>query len=465
MSDMEKKRETFASRVGFILISAGCAIGLGNVWRFPYIVGQYGGAAFVLVYLVFLVLFGLPIMVMEFANGRASKKSVALSYDVLEPKGTKWHWAKWFHMAGDYILMMFYTTIAGWLVQYFVKFLRGDFYAGMTAEQVGGEFDKLMTDPSLMAIYMLVVVIVCFYVCGHGLQNGVENVSKKMMICLMLLMVVMAVNSCMIPEGREGLKFYLLPDFSRMQEAGVFNALYAAMGQAFFTLSIGIGALAIFGSYIGDERRLTGEGLNVMILDTFVAFTAGLIIFPACFAYNGGQTGQGPSLVFVTLPNVFNHMALGRLWGAMFFLFMSFAALTTIIAVFQNIISFATDLTGCSVKRAVGVNGVVIAVLSFPALLGYNLLSGIQPLGAGSTILDLEDFIVSNNILPIGSMIYLFFCTRKCGWGWKNFIHEADKGEGLKFPGGKAVQFYISWVVPLLVLFILVMGYKDKFFA
>lgn len=461
---MEKKRETFASRIGFILISAGCAIGLGNVWRFPYIVGQYGGAAFVLVYLVFLVILGLPIMVMEFANGRASKKSVALSYDVLEPKGTKWHLAKWFHMAGCYILMMFYTTVAGWLLHYFIKFLRGDFTEGMTAEAVGAEFNSMLADPSLMAIYMLIVVIVCFFVCSRGLQSGVENVSKKMMVALMILMVVMAVNSALLPGGREGLSFYLKPDFSRMAEAGMFNALYAAMGQAFFTLSIGIGALAIFGSYIGNERSLAGEGLNVMLLDTFVAFVAGLIIFPACYAYNSGETGQGPSLVFVTLPNVFNNMPLGRLWGAMFFLFMTFAALTTVIAVFQNIISFATDLTGCSVKRAVGVNGIAIAILSFPALLGYNLLSNVQPLGAGSTILDFEDFIVSNNILPIGSMIYLFFCTRKCGWGWKNFLSEANKGAGLKFPGGKAMQFYVSFIIPAVVLFILVMGYVDKFF-
>lgn len=461
---MENKRETFASRVGFILISAGCAIGLGNVWRFPFIVGQYGGAAFVLVYLLFLVVFGLPIMVMEFANGRASKKSVALSYDVLEPKGSKWHFVKWFHMAGDYILMMFYTTIAGWLMNYFVKFLRGDFVAGMTAEAVGEEFNSMLADPSLMAIYMLITVVLCFYVCGHGLQNGVENISKKMMVCLMILMVVIAVNSCLLPGGGEGLKFYLLPDFSRMQEAGIFNALYAALGQSFFTLSIGIGALAIFGSYIGDERRLAGEGLNVMVLDTFVAFVAGLIIFPACYAYNGGETGQGPSLVFVTLPNVFNNMALGRLWGALFFLFMTFAALTTIIAVFQNIISFATDLTGCSVKKAVGVNGIIIAALSFPALLGYNILADIQPLGAGTTILDLEDFIVSNNILPIGSMIYLFFCTRRYGWGWKNFTAEANKGKGLRFPTGKAMQFYVSYIIPAIVLFILVMGYVDKFF-
>ena len=460
---MKKERELFASRIGFILISAGCAIGLGNVWRFPYIVGQYGGAAFVLVYLLFLVVLGLPIMVMEFANGRASKTSVARSYDVLEPKGTKWHYVKYFHMAGNYILMMFYTTVAGWLLSYFVKFVKGEFQAGMTAEAVSGVFDGLLQDPLTMSCYMLFVVVLCFLICAQGLQNGVEKVSKKMMACLLILMVVIAVNSCLLPGGAEGLKFYLLPDFGRMAEAGVFNALYAAMGQAFFTLSIGIGALAIFGSYIGDDRRLTGEGISVMLLDTFVAFVAGLIIFPACYAYNGGQTGQGPSLIFVTLPNVFNNMPLGRLWGALFFLFMSFAALTTVIAVFQNIISFATDLTGCSVKKAVIGNGIAIALLSFPALLGYNLLSGVAPFGG--TILDFEDFLVSNNILPIGSLIYLLFCTRKCGWGWDNFIKEADKGRGIKFPASGGMRFYVSYVLPLIVLFILIMGYKDKFFG
>ena len=416
-----------------------------------------------LVYLLFLIALGLPIMVMEFANGRASKTSVARSYDVLEPKGTKWHYVKWFHMAGNYLLMMFYTTVAGWLMYYFIKFLRGDFNAGMSAAEVSGAFDELLANPALMSGFMLVVVVLCFVVCARGLQNGVEKVSKKMMACLLILMVVIAVNSCLLPGGREGLKFYLLPDFSRMAEAGIFNALYAAMGQAFFTLSIGIGALAIFGSYIGDDRRLTGEGISVMLLDTFVAFVAGLIIFPACFAYNGGETGQGPSLIFVTLPNVFNDMPLGRLWGALFFLFMTFAALTTVIAVFQNIISFATDLTGCSVKKAVIVNGIAIAILSFPALLGYNLLSGVAPFGW--TILDFEDFLVSNNILPIGSLIYLMFCTRKCGWGWDAFRREADKGRGIRFPGSPALRFYISYIVPLIVLFILVMGYHDKFFA
>lgn len=462
---MEKTRETFASRVGFILISAGCAIGLGNVWRFPYIVGQYGGAAFVLVYLIFLVVFGLPIMVMEFANGRASQKSVALSYETLEPKGTKWHYVKWFHIAGNYILMMYYTTISGWLLQYFLKFVKGDFVQGMSAEAVSGEFSNMLSDPVLMSAFMLFTVIACFLVCSKGLQKGVESVSQKMMVCLMLLMIVMAINSILLPGGKAGLEFYLKPDFGRMKEAGIFNALYAALGQSFFTLSIGIGALAIFGSYIGKERKLTGEGINVLVLDTCVAFTAGLIIFPACFAYNGGETGQGPSLIFQTLPNVFTHMPFGRLWGSLFFVFMTFAAFTTVIAVFQNIIAFMTDLTGCSTKKAIIINGIALAALSFPCVLGYNIWSDFAPFGEGSTVLDLEDFIVSNNILPIGSMIYLFFSTRKLGWGWDKFIEEANTGKGIKFPAGKLARFYVTWIIPLIVLIILVMGYKDKFFA
>lgn len=460
---MEKNRERFTSRIGFILISAGCAIGLGNVWRFPYIVGQYGGAAFVLIYLAFLIVFGLPIMVMEFANGRASKKSVALSYEQLEPKGSRWHNFKWFHMAGNYILMMFYTTVAGWLFYYFIKFIKGDFTAGMNAELVGAEFNKMLSNPVLMSVFMILTVVICFFVCAKGLQKGVENVSKKMMACLLVLMIVIAINSCMLPGGKAGLEFYLKPDFSKMREAGIFNSIYAALGQAFFTLSIGIGALAIFGSYIGDEQRLAGEGINVLVLDTFVAFVSGLIIFPACYAYNGGQTGQGPSLIFVTLPSVFNNMPLGRLWGSLFFLFMTFAAFTTVIAVFQNIISFATDITGCSVKKAVIVNGILITLLSFPCLLGFNVWSDIQILGGN--ILDFEDFIVSNNILPIGSVIYLIFSTQRFGWGWDNFVAEANKGKGIKFMRGKVFRFYVSYIIPAIIVFILIMGYKDKFFA
>ena len=452
-------REKFSSRLGFILISAGCAIGLGNVWRFPYIVGQYGGAAFVLIYAVFLVLLGLPIIVMEFAVGRASQKSAALSFDVLEPKGSKWHFEKWFAMAGNYILMMFYTTVAGWLFLYFVKMAAGDF-AGLDADGVAGEFNAMLSNPSLMIGFMVLCVVFCFSVCAMGLQGGVEKITKLMMVSLLVLMVVLAINSVRMEGSRPGLEFYLKPDFNKIKETGIGEVVFAALGQSFFTLSIGIGALAIFGSYIGKERRLTGEAINVTILDTFVAFMAGLIIFPACFAYNI-EPGQGPSLIFITLPNVFNNMPGGRFWGTLFFLFMSFAALSTIIAVFQNIISFAQDLWGWSLKKASVFNGVLITLLSLPCALGFNVWSGITPFGAHSTIQDLEDFIVSNNILPLGSLVYLLFCVTKYGWGWKKFNEEANEGKGIKYPAW--TRKYVTFVLPLIVLFIFVQGYIEKF--
>ena len=454
-------REKFSSRLGFILISAGCAIGLGNVWRFPYIVGQYGGAAFVLIYAVFLVLLGLPIIVMEFAVGRASQKSAALSFDVLEPKGSKWHFEKWFAMAGNYILMMFYTTVAGWLFLYFVKMAAGDF-AGLDADGVAGEFNAMLSNPSLMIGFMVLCVVFCFSVCAMGLQGGVEKITKLMMVSLLVLMVVLAINSVRMEGSRPGLEFYLKPDFNKIKETGIGEVVFAALGQSFFTLSIGIGALAIFGSYIGKERRLTGEAINVTILDTFVAFMAGLIIFPTCFAYNI-EPGQGPSLIFITLPNVFNNMPGGRFWGTLFFLFMSFAAASTVIAVFQNIVSFATDLTGCSVKKAVVVNMIAVTLLSLPCVLGFNVWSNVTPFGPGSTILDLEDFIVSNNLLPLGSLVYLLFCTSRYGWGFKNFLGEANEGKGIKFPVWARV--YVSYIIPVVVLYIFVQGYWSKFFA
>ena len=454
-------REKFSSRLGFILISAGCAIGLGNVWRFPYIVGQYGGAAFVLIYAVFLVLLGLPIIVMEFAVGRASQKSAALSFDVLEPKGSKWHFEKWFAMAGNYILMMFYTTVAGWLFLYFVKMAAGDF-AGLDADGGAGEFNAMLSNPSLMIGFMILCVVFCFSVCAMGLQGGVEKITKLMMVSLLVLMVVLAINSVRMEGSRPGLEFYLKPDFNKIKETGIGEVVFAALGQSFFTLSIGIGALAIFGSYIGKERRLTGEAINVTILDTFVAFMAGLIIFPACFAYNI-EPGQGPSLIFITLPNVFNNMPGGRFWGTLFFLFMSFAAASTVIAVFQNIVSFATDLTGCSVKKAVVVNMIAVTLLSLPCVLGFNVWSNVTPFGPGSTILDLEDFIVSNNLLPLGSLVYLLFCTSRYGWGFKNFLGEANEGKGIKFPVWARV--YVSYIIPVVVLYIFVQGYWSKFFA
>ena len=449
------EREKFSSRLGFILISAGCAIGLGNVWRFPYIVGEYGGAAFVLIYLAFLVILGLPIVVMEFSVGRASRKSAALSFDVLEPKGTKWHLNKYVAMAGNYLLMMFYTTVGGWMMLYFFKMLKGDF-TGMNAEAVAGEFGSMLGNPGLMGFFMVVTVLACFCVCAMGLQNGVERITKAMMVCLLMLMVVLALHSMTLEGGGPGLAFYLKPDFGKMKEAGLGEAVFAAMGQSFFTLSIGIGALAIFGSYIGKDRSLTGEAISVTLLDTLVAFMAGLIIFPACFAYNI-ELASGPSLVFITLPNVFNHMTGGRLWGTLFFLFMTFAAFSTIIAVFQNIISFATDLTGCSLKKAVLCNGAAIIILSLPCVLGFNLWSGFQPLGSGSTVLDLEDFILSNNLLPLGSMVYLLFCTSRYGWGFENFMREANEGTGIKFP--RWAKAYVSYILPLIVLCIFLQGY------
>ena len=453
------EREKFGSRLGFILISAGCAIGLGNVWRFPYITGVYGGAAFVLLYLFFLLILGLPIMVMEFAVGRGSQKSAALSFDMLEPNGTKWHWYKWGAMAGNYLLMMFYTTIGGWMVLYFFKMAAGQF-EGMNTEQVQNAFVKLTGNPGLMTVFMILVVLLGFGICVRGLQNGVEKITKAMMLCLLALMVVLAARSVVLPGGEEGLKFYLYPDFKKLFEAGVGEVVYAAMGQAFFTLSLGIGALAIFGSYIGKDRALTGEAVSVTVLDTMVALMAGLIIFPACFAYNV-QPDSGPSLIFITLPNVFNAMAGGRLWGTLFFLFMSFAALSTIIAVFENIISFAMDLTGCSRKKAVLWNLIAIILLSMPCVLGFNILSGFTPFGAGSNVLDLEDFIVSNNLLPLGSLVYLLFCTSKYGWGYEKFMEEANTGKGIKFPGW--IRAYVKYVLPLIVVGIFVMGYYTKF--
>lgn len=453
------QREKFGSRLGFILISAGCAIGLGNVWRFPYITGKYGGAAFVLIYLVFLVLLGLPIMVMEFAVGRASQASVAMSFDRLEPLGTKWHWYKWFGMAGNYLLMMFYTTIGGWILLYVFKMAGGEF-EGKNADEIAGVFGNLMEKPGLMTICMIVVVAVCFGIVCMGLQKGVEKITKKMMILLLALMVILAIRSATLPGAGEGLRFYLLPDFKKAAESGMKEVIFAAMGQSFFTLSLGIGAIAIFGSYIDKKRRLTEEAVCVTVLDTCVALIAGMIIFPACFAF-GVQPDSGPSLIFITLPNIFNSMSGGRIWGTLFFLCMLFAAASTIIAVFENIIAFAMDLTNCSRAKAVVINLIAIVILSLPCILGFNVLSGFQPLGAGSNVLDLEDFIVSNNLLPLGSLVYLLFCTSRYGWGWKKFCEEANAGEGIKFP--KWTRIYVSYILPLIVLFIFVQGYWSKF--
>lgn len=451
-----EKRERLSSRIGFILISVGCAVGLGNVWRFPYITGKYGGAAFVLIYLGFLVILGLPIMVMEFSVGRASQRSAARSFHELEPKGSKWHIASWLIMAGNYVLMMFYTTVAGWMLIYIKKMVAGEF--AQESVDTGAVFNEMLGSPAGMVGGMIVVVVLGTLVCSIGLQKGVERITKWMMSLLFVILLVLCVRSVTLPGAGEGLAFYLVPDFSKITEAGIGNVLYAAMGQAFFTLSLGIGAMAIFGSYVNRERSLTGEALNVCVLDTVVAFLAGLIIFPACFAFDVNP-GEGPGLVFVTLPNIFRQMAGGRIFGTLFFVFMSFAALSTVIAVFQNIISFYQDLLGFGKRKAAIVNGIVIAILSIPCALGFNLWSGVQPLGFD--IQGFEDFIISNNILPIGSLIYLVFCTWRYGWGWKKFTEEADTGKGLKFP--KWSRVYVSYILPVIVLVIFVMGYLQAF--
>ncbi len=457
-----EKRESFSSRLGFLLISAGCAIGLGNVWRFPYITGQYGGAAFVLLYLLFLVALGLPVMSMELAVGRASQKSMALSFHVLEPKGTKWHWYSYIGFAGNYLLMMFYTVIAGWLLYYCVKTLRGDFM-GLDAQQVTGEFTQMQGDPVIMGVFMVIVVVLGMLVCAQGLRNGVERVNKVMMLCLLGLMVVLAINSILLEGAGEGLKFYLQPNFHNLvyDAEGNFilgEAVFAAMGQAYFTLSLGIGAIAIFGSYIGKEHRLMGEAVRIGVLDTSVAFVAGLIIFPACSAY-GVAPQSGASLVFITLPNVFNHMPMGQLWGGLFFVFLFFAALSTIIAVFENLISFCMDKWNWSRKKGVLVNLVGVLVLSMPCVLGSNVWSNVRILGMD--ISTVEDFLVSQNILPLGSLVYLLFCVSKLGWGWDNFLAEANAGQGLKFP--KSIRFYVTYILPIVVLIIFVLGYISFF--
>ncbi|MGI5929132.1 sodium-dependent transporter [Pseudoflavonifractor sp.] len=460
------ERETFASRLGFVLISAGCAIGLGNVWRFPYIVGRYGGAAFVLIYLAFLVILGLPIMAMEFSVGRASRQSIATSFHKLEPKGTKWHWYSWFGMAGNYMLMMFYTTVAGWMILYCIKMAKGDF-VGADTQAVQDIYSGMLSNPGLMLVFMILVILIGMGVCSLGLQDGVEKITKVMMVMLLAILIVLVVRSVTLENAMAGLEFYLKPNFHNLMYDANGNfilgeAIFAAMGQSFFTLSLGIGAMAIFGSYIGKEHRLMGEAINVGILDTFVAFVVGLVIFPSAFAF-GIQPDSGPNLIFITLPNVFNAMPLGRLWGALFFVFMSFAALSTVIAVFQNIITFPMDKWGWSHKKSVLVNMVVIFILSLPCLLGFNLWSGFNPLGDGTVVMDLEDFILSDNLLPLGSLVYLLFCVSKHGWGWDNFLAEADAGEGIRFPA--RFRPYFRYVLPLLVLIIFVMGYWNKFGA
>ena len=457
-----QKREHFASRLGFILIAAGCAIGIGNVWRFPYITGEYGGGAFVLLYLIFLVILGLPVMVMEFAVGRASQRSAAQAFDVLEPK-RRWHWFSWWGYIGCMILMMFYTTVGGWMLSYIPKLASGQF-AGANADAASTAFNAMLANPTELIGWMMLCIIIGFVICSLGLQKGVERITKLMMATLFVVMILLCIRAVTLPGAAEGVAFYLLPDFSRMFEngwSGFGEAVYAAMGQAFFSLSLGIAAMEIFGSYIDKKRSLTGEAISVTALNTVVAILAGLIIFPACFAY-GVSPDQGPSLVFVTLPVVFGQMPLGELWGALFFLFMSFAALSTVIAVFENLISWTMDKWGCSRLRAVAINGVLVAVLSLPCALGFNVWSGFVVPGIGD-IQTLEDFIVSNNMLPLGSLIFVLFCTTRYGWGWKNFLKEADAGDGIKFPQWSRI--WVTYGIPVLIIIIFIMGYTPKIAA
>ena len=455
------ERETLKSRLGFILLSAGCAIGIGNVWKFPYIAGQGGGGAFVLFYLIFLVILGLPIMTMEFAVGRASRKSPVRAYQALEKPGQKWHIHGYFTLIGCYLLMMFYTTVAGWMLHYFYMTAVGKL-AGLNAEQVAGKFTEMLASPATMTFWMVFVVVVSILVCAKGLQSGLERVTKGMMIALLLIMVVLAVNSLFMPGAKEGLSFFLVPDFARMQEVGVVNTLVSAMNQAFFTLSLGIGAMSIFGSYIGMEDSLLGESVRFVVLDTFVAITAGLIIFPACFTYHVDQT-SGPSLIFITLPNIFANMSMGRLWGSLFFLFMAFAAMSTVLAVFENIICCGMELTGCSRKKSSLVNLVLIILLSMPCVLGYNLWAWDGFAVFGGAVLDVEDFLVSNLFLPLGSLVYLLFCVTRYGWGWQNYKKEVNTGKGLKVQDW--MRGYLTYVLPLIVVFIFAFGLYDKFLA
>lgn len=449
-----EQREQLGSRLGFILLSAGCAIGIGNVWKFPYMVGQYGGGAFVLIYLFFLVILGIPVMTMEFAMGRAGQRSPARLYQQLEPKGSKWHLHGYVAMAGNYILMMFYTSVAGWMLDYFVRTAGGQF-VGADTDGVAAQFSQMLGDPLRMTLFMGIIVVLGFLVCSFSLQKGLERITKWMMVALLVIMVVLAINSVCTAGGSQGLRFYLVPDLARMKKVGIGNVVAGAMNQAFFTLSLGIGAMAIFGSYIGKERALMGESARVAALDTLVALCSGLIIFPACFAY-GVQPDSGPSLIFITLPNIFNHMPLGRVWGSLFFVFMSFAAFSTVLGVFENIVSCTMDLSGWSRKKACLFNGTLMLLLSMPCVLGFNVLSKFQPLGPGTGVLDLEDFVVSNLLLPLGSLIFIFFCTSRYGWGWKDFTKEANTGKGLKVQ--RWMRGYMCYVLPVLVAVILVLG-------
>lgn len=454
-----EKREHFASRLGFILVSAGCAVGIGNVWKFPYICGMYGGAAFIVMYLLFLILLGFPILVAEFAVGRGSQMGMGKAFETLEPKGTKWHSLKWISIIGCYMLMSFYTMVGGWMLYYAYLELTGRL-SGLDVDGVGNAFSTMLSQPQTMGLWAFVAIILSFAVCALGVKNGVEKITKVMMSLLVVLMVALAINSATLPNASEGIKFYLVPNFKVVKETGFGTAVFAAMSHAFFTLSLGIGAMEIFGSYLDKKKRLSGEAVSVMVLDTFVALMAGFIIIPACFAF-GVEPGSGPSLLFITLPNVFNQMAGGRIWGTLFFIFMSFAALSTIIAVFENLIAAFMDMKGWKRSKSVAVNFVIVTAISVPAILGFNLWSKVQLLGEGTGIMDVEDFIVSYNLLPLGSLVFVMFCVRKNGWGFENFFKEANTGDGLKFP--KWARVYMQYILPIIVVFVYLKGYYDFF--
>ena len=448
------ERENFKSKLGFILVSAGCAIGIGNVWRFPFVTGQNGGGIFVLLYLLFLVIMGIPVLTMELAIGRASKKSAVLAYKKLEKPKSKWHIHGWFCILGCYLLMMYYTPVSGWMLSYFFKFATGTFESGMTAEQVGNVFSNLMSNPVEMIIWMAVMAITGFFVCSKGIQNGIEKVSKVMMILLLALIIILAINSLTLSGAAEGIKFYLVPDLEKVQSIGIGHIITSAMSQAFFTLSLGIASMEILGSYMAREKTLPSESIKICILDTFVAITAGLIIFPACFSY-GVEPNQGPALIFVTLPNVFVNMAGGRIWGTLFFMFMTFACFSTVIAVFENLISFCIDMFNMSRTKSVIINAIIMLIGCLPCIFGFNLLSGFNILGKG--VLDIEDFAVSNILLPVGAFLYSLFCSTKFGWGFDGYLNECNQGEGIKFP--RFFKPYIKYVLPVLVLIVFISGF------
>ena len=456
---MKVSNEKLGSRLGFIFLSAGCAIGLGNVWKFPYMTGQYGGGVFLILYFLMLIMFGIPIMTMELSIGRAAQKAPVRMYDDLEPKGSKWHIHGYVGMFGCALLMMYYAVVAGWIIRYFVRFVSGGF-TGATPDMIGEEFGAMLSSPGINIGYAAVVVIISFSVCALGIQTGLENITKYMMGALLAIMAILMIKSFTMPGAGEGLSFFLLPDLARTKEIGFGNVLMGALNQAFFTLSIGIGAMAVLGSYIKRDRALFGESIYITVLDTLVAVTAGLIMFPACFSY-GIEVNAGPALLFITMPNVFANMTLGRLWGSLFFLFMSFAALSTAFAVYENVIANFIELSGISRKKSCLICGIVMFLLTIPCALGFNTWSGFTPFGEGTGVLDLEDFIVSNLLLPIGAIIYVLFCTSKLGWGWDNFLKESNAGIGLGMPTW--LKYYMKYFVPLVLLLILVVGLINFF--